>query len=182
MKAGDNTKINRRKDLLIFIQSKYKYLILLAFSILVFADLSNIDSFFYKYACGLLDIIFNLACPDFYDLPFWEVTVSVGTIATAYFALAALRQSNRQLEIEQTPYVVLKDRIATAANGHVHTMSLINIGKGMAANITAYTDPAGKISIIEGSNPHSIDLGAGVPNTGWALDNGQFIRGLVMQG
>lgn len=172
---------------------KSNYLIVLAIILLVFIDLSSIDSILYKNVCRVLSISFYVTCPDFYDLPFWEVTVSVGTIATAYFAFAAIKQaikeskqaakqSNKQLEIEQTPYVVLRDRITTVTGGHVHTMSLANIGRGMAANVTASTDPSGNISIIDGSNPHSIDFASGGVNSGWALDDGQFIRGLAQQG
>ena len=150
----------------------------------VFVDLSNLDSIIHKSLCTAIGALFKTICPDFYDLSIWEVAVAFGTVAAAYFAYAAIRESNKRLEIEQTPHVVLKDRISTAGSGkdeQLHIISLKNIGKGSAVKITASSDPEGKISIIEGSNPHSIDLASGEYHNNWAIDEGQVVKGLAKQ-
>lgn len=151
---------------------------------LCFFDLTNLDSFVYKSICLLLKFFqFKAVCPDFYDLPIWEVSVAFGTISAAYYAYQAIEESNKRLRLDQEPDVRIKDRISTAGSmNQLHTISLKNYGKGRALNITATADPEGKISIIEGSNPHSIDLGPGDYNTGWAIDEQQVIKGLVAQG
>lgn len=156
-------------------------LILLA----VFTDLSNLDSLLHKGLCTLFGKVFSAVCPDYYDLPIWEVGVSFGTVAAALFAYKAIIESNRRLEIEQTPYVVLKERVYTAGSGrseHLHIISLKNVGKASAVRIIATTDPEGEISIIEGSNPHSIDLAPAEPHNNWAIDEQRVIEGLAKQG
>lgn len=122
--------------------------------------------------------------PDLAGNPnFWNILVSIGTLASAFFAYKALKQTSKQLTIEQTPYVVLKDRIVTAEpDNRIHVAMLKNLGKGSAFNVRLTTDPEGNISIIEGSNPHSIDLSSSEVNNGWALDEGQAIKGLNKQG
>lgn len=160
-------------------------LIILIVLVAIFIDLSNLDSGIHKNLCRAIGVFFKTICPDFYDLPIWEVAVATGTIAAAYFAYAAIRESNKRLEVEQTPYVVLKDRIFTAGSGkdeHLDLISLKNIGKGSAVKITASSDPEGQISIIEGSNPHSIDLASGDYHNNWAIDEGQVVKGLAKQG
>lgn len=155
-------------------------IILLIISIFIFVDLSNLDSSIYKQICFLL--FFNKICPDFYDLPIWQVSVSIGTISAAYFAFIALTESNRHFDLEQTPHVVIKDRIITDAANKLHVIMLKNIGKGSAASITATADPDGKISIINGSNPHSIELTSGEPHNNWAIDENRVVEGLRKQG
>ncbi len=113
----------------------------------------------------------------------WNSLMSIGTLASAFFAFKALKQTSEQLKIEQTPYVVLKGRITTAdPDKRIHIAQLKNLGKGPAFNVRLTTDPRGKISIIDGSNPHSIDLSSSEVNNGWALDEGQAIKGLNVQG
>jgi hypothetical protein len=113
---------------------------------------------------------------------FWDMGVSIGTLLAAFFAFRAVRQTSKQLEIEQTPYIVMSDRISTAAEGRMHTISLKNIGRGSAINVTVTSDPEGKISIIEGTNPHSINLSSAEPHNGWAIDESRVIEGLKIQG
>lgn len=148
----------------------------------VFVDISNLDSLLYKILCSTFGLVFKTICPDFYDLPIWEVAVAFGTLTAAYYAYSAIRESNKRLRLEQEPDVRLTQRIGTASPlNELHTISLKNFGKGRAVNITATADPEGTIFIIEGSNPHSIDLGPGDYNTGWAIDESQVIKGLAKQ-
>lgn len=103
----------------------------------------------------------------------------------AYYAYAAIREANKRLEIEQTPYVVLKERVYTAGSGkseHLHIISLKNVGRGSAVRIIATADPEGEISIIEGSNPHSIDLALTEYHNNWAIDEQRVVEGLAKQG
>lgn len=154
-------------------------LITLIILIVAFIDVSNLDNILYLTVCSILK---SSSCTGYYDLPIWEVATSVGSIGAIYFAYLAIIQSNKQLEIEQSPYVVMNDRIITNAKNVLHNISLKNIGKGMAKSIISTADPEGKISIIEGSNPHSIDLGSNQPYTTWAIDEGKVIKGLNKQG
>ncbi len=102
--------------------------------------------------------------------------------------LKEIRKQNEhienQLRIEQEPYLVIKDHIVIAGSdpGRLHIIMFKNIGRGAALNVLATTDPEGKISIIEASNPHSVDLGPGEVNNGWAIDENQVIKGLKEQG
>ena len=156
-------------------------LILLA----LLVDLSNIDSELHKVLCLTLGKVFRTICPDFYDLPIWEVAVAFGTLTAAYYAYTAIKESNRRLRLEQEPDVRIKDRVQTAMtpnSSRLHLISLKNYGKGRAVNITATADPEGKISIIDGSNPNCIDLGPADINSGWAIDESQVIKGLAKQG
>lgn len=171
-----------------------KYPILTIFIVIIFVifvDISNLDSLLHKLSCNGFGLVFNTRCPDFYDLPIWDVAVALGTLTAVYYAYFAIRESNKRFEIEQTPYVVLDDRIYTAAGSgteesvrheRLHTINITNVGRGSAINLTVTSDPEGKISIIEGSNPHSISLPSSKPYVNWAIDEQQVIKGLRKQG
>lgn len=117
------------------------------------------------------------------DQKLLNTLTSIGTLLSVFFAYKALRQTSKQLEIEQTPYVVLKERIGTSApDNRIHIAQLKNLGKGSAFGIRLTTDPEGMISIIDGSNPHTIDLSSSEVNNGWALDETPAIAGLRKQG
>lgn len=64
-----------------------------------------------------------------------ELVGSLGTFVAAVFAGLALRQSNKQLKIEQTPYIVL-DRIKRVRVGETFGFTVKNIGRGSAINVT----------------------------------------------
>lgn len=146
-------------------------------------DFINIDKFFYKIACKIVDVFFDVVCFDYYDIPIWQAAGTFGTLAALYFAYRAIIQSNLQLEADQTPYLVMKNHILLAnENSRMHAVMFENIGKGIAANITLTADPNGIISIIEGSNPHTVNLGSNQPNNGWAIDENRVIEGLRLQG
>lgn len=146
-------------------------------------DFLNLDRSSYKVACSVADTIFDVFCPDYYDLPIWQAAATFGSLAALYFAYRAIIQSSKQLEAEQTPYVVMKNHIVMVDNStRMHMVMFENIGKGLAANITLTADPEGKISIIEGSNPHTVNLGSGQYDNGWAVDEARVIEGLQLQG
>jgi hypothetical protein len=158
------------------------FIILSVIAISIF-DISGLDSISYKLLCSLIALLFKNVCPDFYDLPIWQVAVAVGTISAAYFAYRAIRESNRRLEIEQSPHIVIKDRLFFGGFGNKASgISIVNVGRGSAINIRATADPEGKISIIDGSNPHAVDLNPEGYNNGWAVDEARIIDGLLKQG
>lgn len=128
-------------------------------------------------------MIFKTFCTIYYDMPIWEAGVAVGTLSAAYYAYAGIRESNKRLQIEQSPHVVFNDRIVTAAPlNTLHVISIKNAGKGRAINITATADSKGSISIIEGSNANSVTLRDGEHNTSWAIDEDQVLKGLNKEG
>lgn len=157
--------------------------------IIALVDLTNWDNDLHRWLCILLNTNRSVACHSYYDLPLWEVGAAVGTILAALAAYAAIKQSSKQLEIEQTPHVVLQDHIGTTNDysahemrTRVHTIKVKNVGRGSAIHISVTADPEGEISIIEGSNPHTINLAAKEYNNSWAIDETQVIKGLEKQG
>lgn len=62
-----------------------------------------------------------------------ELMGSIGTFAAAFFAWFALRQSNKQLRIEQTPHVVLDHIVRESSR---YGFAVKNIGRGSAVHIT----------------------------------------------
>ena len=171
--------------MIFFRKNRQLWIILVLILIVVFIDITNIDNILYKFICNALGLVFKTICTGYYDIPIWEAAVATGTFTAAYFAYQAIQESNKRLEIEQSPHVVIQNGISIAVDfnevDRLHTISLKNIGKGRALNIVATADPEGKISIIDGSNPNSIDLRDGEVNTSWAIDERQVIKGLKKQ-
>ena len=132
--------------------------ILLLASVIVFVDLSNIDSVIHKVLCVSFGVLFKTFCTDYYDLPLWEVGVAVGTISAAYYAYAAIREANRRLAIEQTPHVVL-DHIIRKSNRY--GFAIKNIGRGPAVHITFSTSDAiskRNNAFFSNDQPHSANF------------------------
>ncbi len=149
-----------------------------------FFDFVNYDSLFYFNICTFFNWIgYQLPCSTFYDVKFWEGIVSLGTFSAAYFAYKSIKQSNKNLTISQMPFVVMQDRIYLTGSNKVHAVSIKNIGRGLAHNVTIKLNPfQNHPSIVDGSNPEVIHLGPGEVNTGWALNNIEFIKQLRLQG
>ena len=112
------------------------------------------------------------------DLKSWiEVFTAIGTLAAAIFAGFALRQSNKQLKIEQSPYLVL-DHIKPYGRNQVG-FYIKNIGRGPAMHIT--------FSLIEQSSnrndaffsndqPHSANLSSQTESGWWLVDTHTLTR------
>jgi hypothetical protein len=148
-----------------------------------FIDVSNIDNIVYRNFCSIISkLALPTHCARYYDVSIWELLVAIGTISAAYFAYQAVKDSNRRLEIEQSPYLVFNERIITNAHNQLHVIMIKNVGRGSAIRVTATSDPEGKISIIDGSNPHSIDLLQGEPHNNWAINENRVVEGLKEQG
>lgn len=165
---------------------KYSQLLTVAsiFFVICLVDVSNLDNAFYQIFCFLTSKLgFHTYCARYYDIQIWDLFVTIGTLSAGYFAYLAVQESNVRLEIEQSPYVVFSDRIITAdLSRTMHVISIKNIGRGSALRIIATADPDGKISIIDGSNPHSIDLAQSQGNNSWAVDEARVREGLIKQG
>lgn len=139
-------------------------------SILIVVDISNLDSLLHKVFCNILGLTFKTICPDFYDLPIWEVAVAFGTIAAAYFAYTAILESNKRLKIEQTPHVVL-DCIIRENNRYGFVIK--NIGRGPAVHITFSTgDDISKRNngFFSNDQPHSANFYPFEKSHDWYVD------------
>lgn len=166
----------------LFINSKSALLFLVfCFS---FFDLVNLDAIIYKNLCLFLSLFgYKLICYDFYDVKYWEGAVSLGTILASYFAYQALKKNNESMFAEQKPFVVFYNQISLSAGNKVHGVSLKNIGRGLAHNITLTADPTiidGKV--IDGSNPGTIHLSPNESHSLWALDDTKLIKQLRKRG
>lgn len=128
------------------------------FAMVAFVDLANIDRYLYKGICSLLDIFFESNCPDFYDIPFWSLSTLLSAIIALILSYLAIRQSNRQLEVEQEPYVVADGSIVLVGHGR-HEVTLKNVGRGSALRITCSTDRKDRDkAFFEDTEPHSYYL------------------------
>lgn len=67
---------------------------------------------------------------------FWSALGSIGTLIATFLAFRAIQQSNKHLEIEQTPHVVLDHIIR---EGSRYGFAIKNIGRGPAVHITFST-------------------------------------------
>lgn len=153
------------------------WILLGIFLVVILVDFSDLDTSVHTWVCGY----FVRKCSLYlFDLPFWEVLVSLGTLLAAYFAYAAIMQSNKQLSLELTPYLVLISRIHTSSDNSVIGIEVENVGKGTAVNARVSADSEGKISLADSSNPHSQNISAGKRAT-WAIDDNQLKSGLVAQ-
>jgi hypothetical protein len=74
----------------------FVYLIL--FLLVAVVDLFNFDRILYSAVCELASPISkNNACPTFYDLPIWDVYLSLAILAALYHVHSEIRKSNRHL-------------------------------------------------------------------------------------
>lgn len=74
------------------------FFVFLALFLLVSAfDIFNIDRVFYKAICDAAAPISGSLCPMFYDLPIWNVYLSLAILAALYFVHGEIRVSNKHL-------------------------------------------------------------------------------------
>lgn len=141
-----------------------------------FFDAKNLDNFLYQYL--------RIGSLSYYDLPIWGLFTAVGTISAVVVALYASYKSTqhveRQLKIEQEPYVVAKNGISIEGIDGPSTdrkkdylkLSLKNIGRGPAIRITVtgmLNDP-NKSLFEDKKDPHSYDLGSNDEKIDWKID------------
>lgn len=139
--------------------------------ILGIVDVKNVDELLSRYLFGYS-----------YDIPYWSVVEIVVITGSVMVGLYAVYQSNqnlsKQLEIEQTPYVVAKGAIfhSTDRNNQVEYLEkclyLKNIGRGMASNIKVSTDSENEDKPFFANNQsHIIDLGSNQEGEPWLVDD-----------
>lgn len=71
------------------------YLIL--FFIVGAVDMFNLDRIVYKWVCDLIAPISESPCPAYYDLPIWNVYLSLAILAGLYHIHDEVRTSNKHL-------------------------------------------------------------------------------------
>lgn len=105
------------------------------------------------------------------NLSDWIVLLgSIGSVSAVVVAWFAIKQSNKQLKIEQTPYVVLDHiRIISPRVG----FAIKNIGKGPAMSITF--NISGDLedrndAFFSNDQPHSANLSSSEESHYWEVD------------
>jgi len=73
----------------------FVYLIL--FIIVATIDLTNLDRVLYSTICGWASPVSHGVCPTFYDIPIWEVYLSLAILAALYHVHSEIRTSNKHL-------------------------------------------------------------------------------------
>lgn len=111
-----------------------------------------------------------------FESPSWNVIGSLGAAAAALAAFGAIRQSNKQLKIEQTPYVTL-DHILRQENRF--GFAIKNIGKGPAVHVTfSISDKTSNRNeaFFSDDQPHSANLRSSEESHYWMVDNNVLER------
>lgn len=117
-----------------------------------------------------------------YDIPYWsvvEIMVITGSVMVGLYAVYQSNQNlSKQLEIEQTPYVVAKGAVfitEPGANGVKYSRNCLylkNIGRGIASNIKVSTDSENQDkAFFASSQSHVIDLGSNQEGEPWLVDD-----------
>lgn len=105
------------------------------------------------------------------NLKTWiELIGALGAISASVAAWFAIRQSNKQLKIEQTPYVIL-DHIVRENNRY--GFSIKNIGKGSAISITLSKDNElykRNAAFFSNDQPHSANMMPQEESHYWMVD------------
>lgn len=70
--------------------------LILFFLVAVF-DLLNFDRLLYSAVCGLALPVSHGLCATFYDLPIWDVYLSLAILAALYHVHDEIRTSNKHL-------------------------------------------------------------------------------------
>lgn len=135
----------------------------------------------------IIDFLFATRLQIFSSFSFVsaDTLTAIGTIVTAFIASIALFLTYRTGVFDKTPVVQAmgtfivstkektnKQRDESIEKGSVHTLQLINIGKGMAINVTPSVKEDVRGYFLEAINPHSYVL---PPNKG-TRELGEILR------
>lgn len=121
----------------------------------------------------------------------WEALGSIGAIFAVVVAILAIRQSNKHLEIEQEPYVVISDGIdvggidsnANSQGKRYLLLNIKNVGRGPAIRVTMSTNRRNpNQAFFQSDQPHSVDLASGQEKTKWKIDQQNFKTFLGING
>ncbi len=72
-------------------------LFLLLFLVVGAVDILNVDRISYKFLCDSVMPITGGPCPPYYDIPIWQVYLSLAILAALYHVHGEIRTSNRHL-------------------------------------------------------------------------------------
>lgn len=70
---------------------------LILFLLVAVVDVFNFDRLFYSAICNLASPISQSPCPSYYDLPIWDVYLSLAILAGLYHVHDEIRTSNKHL-------------------------------------------------------------------------------------
>lgn len=73
------------------------WVFLLLFLVVAFVDIFNIDRGVYSLICSAASPISKSPCATFYDLPIWQVYLSLAILAALYHVHGEIRISNKHL-------------------------------------------------------------------------------------
>lgn len=132
-----------------------------------FLDAQNFDNFLYQ---GV-----KFGHLNYYDLRIWDFFVAVGTIVAALVTTIALWLTYKTGIFDKKPDVLAsgvfiistknedtnKIRDEAIKNSFIHTLQLINVGRGLAKNIIPSVKKGVIGNLLEDINPHAYTLASG---------------------
>lgn len=132
-----------------------------------FLDAQNFDNFLYQHI--------KFGSLNYYDLRIWDFFIALGTIVTALVTAIALWLTYKTGIFDKTPDVLASgtfiistknedtNRIRDDAikNISIHTLQLINVGRGLAKNIIPSVRKEVIGNFLEDINPHAYTLASG---------------------
>ena len=133
-----------------------------------FLDAQNFDNFLYQYI--------KFGSLNYYDLRIWDFFIAVGTIVTALVTAIALWLTYKTGIFDKTPNVLasgtfiistLNEKSNTKRDEAIdedksmHTLQLINVGKGLARNVVPSRMNSVSGEFLEDVCPHSFVLPSG---------------------
>lgn len=104
----------------------------------------------------------------------WGILESIVGIAAVIVALFAIRQSNKHLKTEQTPYVVVEHIEKKPSSVEI---SIKNVGKGPALHVTCSKSDDRKNrnkAFFRNTQSHSVNLDSGGSQLDWIVDRNIF--------
>ncbi|MDP3974045.1 MAG: hypothetical protein Q8P92_04400 [Candidatus Daviesbacteria bacterium] len=132
-----------------------------------FLDAQNFDNFLYQNI--------NSGPLNYYDLRIWDFFIAIGTVLTALVTVIALWLTYKTGIFDKTPDVLAsgtfiistknedtnKTRDEAIKNSSIHTLQLINVGRGLAKNIIPSVRKEVIGNFLEDINPHAYTLASG---------------------
>lgn len=76
---------------------KLFFVFLTLFFVVGLVDILNLDRVSYKAVCDLVSPVSGSPCPPYYDLPIWQVYLSLAILAGLYHVHGEIRTTNRHL-------------------------------------------------------------------------------------
>lgn len=73
------------------------FIFLLLFFLVAIVDMFNFDRELYSAICGVVSPISKSPCATFYDIPIWNVYLSLAILAALYHVHSEIRISNKHL-------------------------------------------------------------------------------------